>query len=147
MKPLNVNLLRKRERDQKQDELKVQETLLTHPKIEDKRQIQKNMTHLKKQLADFSPEPLSPLEKDKLAGLETITYGFHGRALDATRADHTTVHISPQEVQNLYEPALTRSIASAPPAFAMGLDDRTATYVEPSGNVIVVKVDEHGLTR
>ena len=70
MKPLNVNLLRKRERDEKLDEIKRQETLLNHPKIEDKTQVKKNMAHLNKQLHDFSPEPLAPAEKDKLHNLE-----------------------------------------------------------------------------
>ena len=70
MKPLNVNLLRKRERDEKQDALKREESMLNHPKIEDKTQIKKNIAHLSKQLHDYSPEPLAPAEKDKLHNLE-----------------------------------------------------------------------------
>ena len=70
MKDLNVNLLRKRERDEKVDEIAKEERLLNHPKIEDKTQVKKNIALLKHQVAKLSPEPLSPTEKDKLAAME-----------------------------------------------------------------------------
>src|SRR3990172_1690071 len=70
MKDLTVNLLRKRERDEKADEIEKQQRLLEHPKIEDKAQIKKNIALLKQQVDRFSPEPLTPTEKDKLYTLE-----------------------------------------------------------------------------
>ena len=70
MKDLNTNLLRKRERDEKADEIAKEERLLNHPKIEDKTQVKKNIALLKHQVAKLSPEPLTPTEKDKLFAME-----------------------------------------------------------------------------
>jgi len=70
MKPLDMNLLRKHERDSRQDELKRAEYLLQHPKVEDKVQARKNVDKVKSQLDNFSPEPLTGAEKDKLYNLE-----------------------------------------------------------------------------
>ena len=70
MKDLNINLLRKHERDEREDSLKREEFALAHPKVEDKAQVRKNITAIKSQLAAFSPEPLSSGEKDKLYSLE-----------------------------------------------------------------------------
>ena len=70
MKDLNVNLLRKRERDEKADEIAKEQRNLDNPKIEDKTQVKRNIALLKHQVDKFSPEPLAPAEKDKLARLE-----------------------------------------------------------------------------
>ena len=70
MKDLNINLLRKRERDEKHDEIAKEQRLLDHPKIEDKTQVKKNIGLLKHQLEKLSPEPLTPIEKDKLSAME-----------------------------------------------------------------------------
>ena len=70
MKSLDVNLLRKRERDERQDELKRQKDLLAHPKIEDKTNVKKTIAKIEHELTAYSPEPLVPAEKDKLSKLE-----------------------------------------------------------------------------
>lgn len=70
MKPLTDNLLRKRERDEKVDEIAKEQRLLEHPKVEDKAQVKKNLALLKQQLDKHSPEPLASSEKDKLSKLE-----------------------------------------------------------------------------
>lgn len=70
MKSLNAELLRWNEREDKKAELKRGEWLLAHPKVENKVQARKNIDIVKSQLDNFSPEPLTPPEKDKLYNLE-----------------------------------------------------------------------------
>ena len=70
MKDINTNLLRHHEREERKENLKREEWLLNHPKVEDKNQVRKNIDVLKSQLNGLSPEPLTPLEKDKLYKLE-----------------------------------------------------------------------------
>jgi hypothetical protein len=70
MKDINTNLLRHHEREERKENLKREEWLLNHPKVEDKVQARKNIDALKSQLDHLSPEPLSPAERDKLYKLE-----------------------------------------------------------------------------
>ena len=70
MKDLKLNLLRHHQREERKEELKKQQWLLDHPKVEDKVQVRKNVDAIKSQLEHLSPEPLTGPEKDRLYNLE-----------------------------------------------------------------------------
>lgn len=70
MKDLNVNLLRKHQRDELGDELENYDKMLPFAKGDDRGLLLRRKAETTKMLETQSPEPLTPKEKDKLYGLE-----------------------------------------------------------------------------
>ncbi|MCI0549653.1 MAG: hypothetical protein L0287_01725 [Anaerolineae bacterium] len=70
MKDLNVNLLRKHQREELKAELENYEKMLPFAKGDDRALVLRRKADTIKMLETQSPEPLTPKEKDKLHGLE-----------------------------------------------------------------------------
>src|SRR5947207_4092833 len=85
------------------------------------------------------------IEVNKLGGVETDIYGFHGRAIEAHRPDGTVLKVTPLQVQGLADPALAPATKDHPaPVQTVMWTEFKARYTQPNGNERVVTLNERG---
>jgi YD repeat-containing protein len=85
------------------------------------------------------------VEVDKEGMREEDVYDFAGRATKGIRSDGSIIQITPAQVQGLYRPYQTINPfdgPNIPPA--LSVDTANASYVDASGNVTQIQLDQGG---
>jgi RHS repeat-associated protein len=85
------------------------------------------------------------VEVDKEGMREEDVYDFAGRATKGIRSDGSVIQITPAQVQGLYRPDQTINPfdgPNIPPA--LSVDTANASYVDASGNVTKIQLDQAG---
>ncbi|ERN39815.1 RHS repeat-associated core domain protein [Rubidibacter lacunae KORDI 51-2] len=84
-------------------------------------------------------------ETDERGEYEETYYDFAGRAVGGKRKDGAILQVQPVQVQGLYEPEATTSIANSPSTFDLN-EKLIARYVDENGNLTIEQLDIFGQT-